>query len=275
MTATFRWDYAGIAGKASVPNERKYTRKGTVTTDMAYTLPDVALVAGVPHKFDPFGPEDLGALCIGADISQDPVNQLIWRVSAEYSTMEAGDPAQNNQENPILRPAIWKYQSVRATRAQATDRDGAVFQNTAGDPFNDPPEVVFSTARYTITKNYATFSGSTADNFANTLNNATWYGKAARTVLCEGITADEMWEGEHHFYTVTTTLHVDRNGWQPVKVQNVGYRVISTGTTFVEMGALVWLRADGGLWVSGVDPVADKIREYNLWEERDFDDLNI
>lgn len=270
MSITVRPTYAGRSGGHSLPNERKYTRLGTVTTTSIETEPAIILALGVPRVGDPFGPSDLGALCTNVAVEMDRDSELVWNVRAEYSTFH-GDEQQQNEE-PLLRPTIWRYTSVRGTRTQAKDAQDQAYENTHGDPLGSPPEMVYSTARYTITRNEPSFDSDDADDYANTVNDTPWYGKAAGKVLCEGIQAEEQWEGNHHFYVVVYTIHVDKKKWQPVEVANQGYKY---GTPEEESTTLVWLNAAGGKWVGGTDPEADKYVEFNPWETKNLNDLSL
>ncbi len=233
MTTTLVTDYAGESSQY-IGNTRNHTRKHTLTSDVVLTRPEIFLVTGVPHRWDPWGPDDLGALCTSVDVDDDSDNELVYRLTANYTSDFGGnnDPTQQD-DNPLLRPTKWRYTSVRNHRTHHKDRRGNAYKNSAGQPFRSPPQVNYSTSRYTVVRAEATFNATLADNYASVVNTVAWYGKAPGTVLMESISAEEMWDGDAsaviNYWLVTYVLHVDRNGWQPVEV-------VSKGTFYYDGG---------------------------------------
>lgn len=250
-------------------NHRDYTRVyvATVpTADQPATEVDVLLATGCPKIFDVYGPQDLGAKCVDVSVEEDEGTNAVWTVTAEYTTDYGKEDQQN--DNPLLRPAIWRYESVRGTRTEDQDKQGNAYETPAGEPYKTPPANIYSTSRYTITRNEATFASDTADYYAATVNDADWYGKAAGTVLLEGISADEQYEGEYHFFQVVYTIHVDRNGWSPVSVGSKGHKYLSGGNTLTS-NTLIWVALDG---TKSSSPVYQSFYPY---DERDFSALQL
>lgn len=282
MSYTVTSSYSGRSGSWGEKNTRRYRRQFHLLSDSLLDETDVLLATGIPKYLDAYGPADLAALCTSIRADQDPENQWVWHVEAEYST-DLGEQQRRDQDNPnpLLRPAVWKYASVRATRTEPKDRRGNAYQNRAGQPFKSPPETPYATARYTITRNESSFSGDLADHYAWTVNSASWYGKPAGTVLCKGIEAEEVYEADYRFFRVSYSLHVDRNKWQPVQVANKGmlYKKQSDGKYYLsadENGIYtpeeIWLNAQGDKWTSA-NPESEKYIEFYPFDERDFSAL--
>ena len=273
MAITITSDYAGRSG-TSTSKTTEYERRLTAVSDTIVAFADIAAAPACPKYMSVYGPEDLGARCVKLQIDEDANNELVYRIKANYST-DYGDPEQEEEENPLLRPAIWRYNTERGTKTLPHDRKGNYYETTAGEPFQSPPPIVYSTARYTITRNQSYFSSADADNWANTVNADTWYGKLPGTVLCEGIDADEKYEGKYHFFVVTFKLHVDRNNWSPVQVANRGSSYFAAdGITRITTQTPVYLTAAGKLWTI-LDPLSDKYRDYYPYDEIPFSQFQL
>lgn len=264
--------------------DRDYTRRlvayvtGSSAAEVsACTAIDICLAQACPRRFDPWGPADLGSLCIKLDVAREPGSGgKLWNITAHYST-QFGDRAAENQaeDNPLLRPAKWRYASQRQQRTLPFDSQGTPWQNAAEDPFQSPPKMSYTTSRYTITRNEATFLSTLADTYANCVNSDTWYGYGAGAVLCESIDAEEVYEGEYHYFAVTYVIHVDAVwGWQPIYVENKGYRY-KDGGEYTNTNNLVWLNDAGGLWESGTDDEAEKYLERYPWFTAALSNLNL
>lgn len=274
MAITVQYDYAGRSGKWTTANDRTYVRKFTATTDTLETEAAVLSATGTPKRFAYYGPDDLGARCTDVQVTHEPTNELLWRGVANYST-HYPDPIQNQNDNPLLRPAIWRYRTTRGTRTEARDRRGNAYETTAGEPMLNPPPFIYATARYTITRNQEFFSSADADQWAATVNSDTWYGKGPGFVLCEGIQGGETYEGEYHFYVVTFILHTNYHGWQPVEVANKGHVYLDSSGEEQKSNTLVWLNADGEKWNADNDDEDDKYLDRYPYDEVSFNQFQL
>ena len=273
MSLTIFNSYAGFDGGFSLKGYawyREYVRKGTAIATQHYTEAQVLMASGVPKLYDPYGPTDLGARCYSTRATRDPASQRVWRLVAKYKTLTANPKEQ--EKNPLARPAIWRYASIRGTRTMDKDRDGKVFRNTAGGEFRDVPEIVYSTSRYTVTRNELSFRANVAENVSNATNDGNWFGRKAGTVLCEGMQAEERYEGDYHYWVVTYVLHYDKYGWRPTEVLNTG-KVVKDAqgkSTAPETddgtihGTYVMLNA------AGRETSTPYYEKFNLYDEADF-----
>jgi hypothetical protein len=238
----------GRDGKADVLGLREYTRLFTAQwtpADNPVTEVDVWAAAGCPRKYDPLGPQDPGARCLDVQVTETSFTNA--RVNCHYST-KYGQEEVENQPNPLLRPAVWKYSSEERTRTDARDRKGNPYSTpVVQEPFASPPQYPYGISRWTVTKNFATFSDTMAEAFTSTVNSAAWKGKAKYAVMCKSITADEQWENNCHFWTHNYVFLVDsRRLWMPVEVASKGYRYLeSTGGVEKTSKTLVWIDAAG------------------------------
>lgn len=248
MTITVK-EVVGREGKAEATGEREYIRTFLAVVpdaDLPVTEVDVTSVAPCPLRYDPIGPQDPGARCTHLDAAEyGSVN--LWKITARYST-RYGNEEVTNEPNPLLRPVVWDYATQRMMRTDAQDRKGNPYCTPVVlEPFASPPESPYAVAKWTVQKNYLWWDADLATTYAYTVNNAAWKGQPQYSVLCDGITAKEVWENDYYFHTLTFTFLVDRRYlWQPVEIASKGYRYLDApGGSEVESNTLVWIATDG------------------------------
>jgi hypothetical protein len=78
---------------------------------------------------------------------------------------------QEQDENPLIRPADINWGSVYYERAFEVDANGDAVLNSAGDPFDPPPTQPVVRLQCTIERNVATHNPTTAFAYINTVNN--------------------------------------------------------------------------------------------------------
>jgi hypothetical protein len=278
---SFTTDYAGETSDYSgdlSSNTRTYRLNKTAITTASVAREQILTHIECPKKWDPWGPDDLGALCIRLSVTQDPENELIWRIAAEYTNDFGDEDPTQQHEDPLQRPTRWRYSSIRQTFTFHKDLNDKPFENAAAQPFRSPPAIVYSTSRYTITRPEATFSGTDAEEYSNTVNSAEWRGRAVGTVLLESITAEEKWEGTpgevKRYFLVTYTIHVNKRGWQPIEVANrgtfyyVGGIAAGKSPTPAPDGREVWLDDTGDRVPNGSN--LRFYRNFDVYEEKDL-----
>jgi len=258
-------------GKAQATGEREYTRYFQAVVpdeDLPVTEVDISLATGCPRRYDPVGPQDQGARLTELEVVESGSVNL-WKITARYTT-QYGDEAVNNEPNPLLRPAVWSYQSVKTTRVDGYDCAGNAYQTAAGEPFASPPVTPYAVSRWTVQRNLSWWNDTVTESYLYTVNDDAWKGKDKYAVLCDGVTAQEQWENDFHFWTLTYTFLVDsRRLWQPVYIPNKGYRYLDDYGAEQTSDTLVWLNADGKKWTAG-DPVEEGYLEYYPFNEAGF-----
>lgn len=130
------------------------------------------------------------AACVGVSIERDKDNALIWRGTAEFSSeVEEGSGVTGGSGVPIDPPDAWipvyETKFERYQEDVTKDLAGATIANSAGVPFETGITI---TRHIPVWEFYqfepATVSDETIIARSETVNNATFKGRAAKTLLC-------------------------------------------------------------------------------------------
>ena len=223
----------------------------------AQDIIDAQLAEGIPRLGDPFTTgrhTDLGSRCHSV-VPSSTAEPRFFVVTAQYSSSPgdfgepekevgnaANEPGQNDnaakdpnnpqaQENddPLSRPAeiSWSQGSYSEVVTKATlvggagDTENHPITNSAGEPFDPPLEVEKSFLILTITRNQANFNQSAANSYTNAYNSDTFFGFAAGTVKCKGISAVSVFEKNRHFWKATYVFEI-RDAWD-YEILDAGY----------------------------------------------------
>jgi hypothetical protein len=207
-------------GKASDELEggkRSYTRVFRVITDsgLASALA-VGLAADLPQLGDPHTAQD-GAIdetvkCLKVSPQQDSENPQVWTVDIEYGPPTKTDEQQN--PNPLLRPAVISYSFAKYQRACYNDINGKAIRNAANDWFDPCPEIDDSRPVVSITRNEPIFNASLAIAYQDAVNSDAFLGAQPGQVKVSGISARNQTENNYSFWEVTYELEFRREGWQ-------------------------------------------------------------
>src|SRR5262249_46326548 len=135
---------------------------------------------------------DLGALCNSVTCEQNDDAPRRWVVTCEYGppTVEQGQ----QQENPLLRPAVLTWGFTQNSRAVWKDVNGTPIQNSAGDAFDPPPEIDDSRPVLTVTRNEAGFNPAIAIQYQDAVNSDQFLGFNAGVVKINGISSTSQSE---------------------------------------------------------------------------------
>lgn len=219
-TPTLRYQPQGL--QIDEKGFRRYTREWFVQVDSENDdEPIVIAASGIPRLYDTWAgasSSDGLAFCRGLTARREDGTRLLWIVTAEYSSEV--DPAQGQnptlQENPLNRPPVIRWGSVRRTEVAERDKDGNPIQNSAKDRFVDPPVERERTNRVvTITKNLATFDDDYFAQFIGAVNSSAFLGKPERCWQCQDITSELAFEDDKDgnrtfFYPTTLVLEYQR-----------------------------------------------------------------
>lgn len=164
---------------------------------------------------------DAGALCKKVEASQNAEDPLQWTVTATYDT-DVPDP-EEQEENPLNRPAQWKFSFSKYTKAVEKDLDDKAIVNSAGMPFLPPVEIDQSRPVINVTINKATFSYIYVLNLQDAVNMDAWNGFAPNTLKIAGIEVSSQYENNIAFWQLTYNIEVNWEGWNPMKVLDQGY----------------------------------------------------
>lgn len=206
-----------VEGRATIDDgfHRTYTRVFLVKTTSTQDGPlTVTLATGVPRVWDPYTTNtdtDLGALC--KSVSAQPTDSpFLWEVTVEYDSVvrEEGQQA----ENPLARPADIDWSFVPYVKAAQRDVFGLPILNSAGQPFDPPPEMDDRRIQLTIQRNEETFDPLQAFEFQDATNSDVFFGGGIAAWKVMSIKAN----GPHSengvsFWRVTYEFEFRREGW--------------------------------------------------------------
>lgn len=205
---------------------RTSKRRFLVKTDaLTHTDEDILASSSVP-QLTSLHPGTIFLSVRGVNVSRTEDNPQNWFVDVDYSS-ELPDPEKRDEESPVGK--VWRrWRTVRSTRLLVRDLDGDLVVNSAADPFDPPIEVPRSMLQLVYVRNESTFDGATLLNFVNRVNDGTWNGGAAGTVMLADVSSDERFDDNQHYWQVTYTFDYDPDGHQP-KILDAGYYQLSGG----------------------------------------------
>jgi hypothetical protein len=220
-------------------------------------------VDGVDAWFE----EDTGAYCVNIDAQCTSGDGLTWQIVVEYG------PWEEVPENPLDADEEIEWGFAQFERVVDFDRDGDAIVNSAGDPFD--PSVTADDSRpvLSITRNEATFSAGLADDYRDTVNDATFFGAAAGTVKCTAITGKRLFDASIGYYwQIHYEFHFNRDGWSKTLLDR-GYIQIVGGVRqqILVSGAQppepMLLNGAGGLMAVGGTPTG---LTFDIYPEADY-----
>jgi hypothetical protein len=237
--------------------------------------------ADVPDMFDSYVTDtsiDTQALVISKSARETPDNPFRWEVEVNYSSA-AEDPEQA-AENPLDRPAIYKWTSEASKDPLQEDTEGNAVTNSADMPFDPLPEVDVANRILTIVRNEETFDPDDKDQYTYTLNQNEIFNQPAGQGRLEPIEGEEQFENGIKFWRVTYTIKFRKQPktWQiwlldqgPCElIDDEWVKVIDKNGT--EVG-VVNLDGEG----RKIDPAEDDPTYFGFYgyEEADWDPLDL
>lgn len=200
-------------------------RKYLVRTDAEYRVSelDVALAVGI-KRGSPL-PEYQQAICLKASVGPGPVMTRppyqAFYATYHYSTNAPLPPEVN--DDPTSMRTRWSIAPQIQSRYVIRDRSGDLIVNGAGTPFDGGIPVDVRLGSVTAKKNRSAVGYNKDLVLANSgkLNKETYLGGDPGTVQVD-ISAEEVYEGNYHYWAETYTFSYDPLGWQPKPV-NAGF----------------------------------------------------
>lgn len=135
-----------------------------------------------------------------------------WLVTLEYDST-----AEQQQDNPLLRPTQISGSFQEYMKTLEKDRDGNPVVNAAKEKFDPPIELPDGRPHLTMVRNEATYDMAYfANNFYNFINSTPWYSGSAGRWRCVNVggTGPHI-ENDVVFYTITYEFQYRKEGWQP------------------------------------------------------------
>lgn len=283
------WEIPGDEDSQDEQTARQSSRKFRVICDVTGHSPlEIRLAAGIPRVFD-ICPWDIGQFCVNSVARRDTENPFVWTVDIRYRTVSLnGTQPDQREEDPTERPAEIRVSSESYQKALIYDRDGYAIVNSAGDPFDPPPEIDERRAVITITKNRPSYSLTTQEEYDGSVNSDTYLGFDPGTLRID-LSADTGYENGVYFWKVTANVKINRKvprppppfptgddfgGWA-LEVYDAGYRTSDGSHIMDGKGNAVTSPAflDEGLEMSpGDDPT---VLRFEVYREKAFADLEL
>lgn len=192
--------------------------------------------------------------------------------------------------SPFSAPPTLRWASEDEDLAVTHDRAGEPILNKAGDPFDPPLVVPFSTPVATVTRVEKSFDPEWITYFKNSVNSAEWLGWPAESVMVKDITGDRvydpdwgwLWNVSYTFAFRPKLIAADdetviQAGWSP-QVLNAGLRELKDGQKKpiefdgAPSSSPVPLKNDGSRASPTDDPV---FLVFDVFRSSDFDLLNM
>jgi hypothetical protein len=233
----------GRTGAGSKDGKRRYSRIFQVFTDHPQDGPWVASShPDIPRLHFPYitpNEYDLLAICVDVAPKQNEESPEIWEVNCSFETPDAitmGESAPGPSQGtspggqsppPTDDPPKVSYNANRFTEPVDKDKDGDPIVNTAGDRITG---LVKDASRpiLRIVRKLRTFDADQFDTYANTVNDAPWKGREARTYKCEPITADRDQRAGVFFWLATFSFSYNEDTWD-YRYYNAGFNELRGG----------------------------------------------
>lgn len=269
---------------------REYVKSFRVIVDSAEDDPKTILAhSGLPQKYittySTSTDADPGARVVEVECRQEGEGYWQWMVVARYSsnwrTIGSLDP------NPLLRPPVKQWGSVRGEDFFEEDLDEEAVVNSSWEPFDPPVSRRMSNRTLRITMFKEVFDPHFYDEYENTINEGSFFGYDPGHVYCASITGQDHFEGEYAVAQVVFEFEMSKTSWEHISVLDQGYMEVDAFETldtgfYVTRPILVngqpptrpkLLDGDGNLLdLDNNDPVFLPFRAY---AKKDFANLGI
>lgn len=169
-------------------------------------------------------PSDPDAWCRSVRARNEDYSKKVWTIEAEYST------DREINISPTADPAEISWDTENYQRAYFKDRSGYGITNSAGDPYDPPPEGDDSRWTVTVTKNVdvvPTWLLTYRDAVNSAAFNLDGLAIPAGAAKIMSVKIGK-WEKRSIFWyrTVSITMAIDSAGWQ-LSLLDAGFRAIS------------------------------------------------
>ena len=263
-------------------SDGKVTRTHTLTfrveTDtIADDSQSVLLSPSVVHMLDVHA-NDLAARATSVTASQRGENGRLWTVTANYTT---DAPTTQDDEDPLNQPRKVSWSSGSVSVVAERDRDGKVIVNSAGDPFDPPIEIERPHAILVVSRNEASFSGTTIIQYKQKVNSAPFSIGGVGEIICSDINATTDEQNGIEFWNVTYKFEYAPEGWQPEILEQGLRQITATGsyeTCKDDEGNDVTtpvLLNSAGKQILARDGTSSTFTKWNVYEEIDFNQLGL
>ena len=254
---------------------RRQTEQYTVETDGVDDAETVLNSPSVKQIYN-LHASDSSSRVIRTRASQREEKPELFTVDVEYSTAAAGSE-EEEEPDPLNEDAEVSWNTAAVNVVAEKDRNDNAILNKAGDAFDPPIEVERPHAVLTVTRNQASFNGSTALAYVQKVNSAVFAGGAVGTVMCRSISATDEIKNNIQYWRVTYEFEYAPEGWQP-EILEQGLRDANgdplKGDDGDDVTTPVPIDSSGDRITTGL-PSAAIFTTFNVYEETNFNSLGL
>jgi hypothetical protein len=279
------WVRTMLGAEATVgPNgERSYRRSFLAKSNLTRELRTAILASPMLPRYGAPHPEDFNATCSKVTPKQHKKNPYLWDVDCEWTTLHGQGNEADKQKPPDQRRPHWSYHFSPAHRYFPRDLDGKLFADSAGTPFDPPPDMPIWIDEVTIQRYEPVVADIRSQDrgYMNGTNTDDWQGAQPNEALIADIARDEVFEQNAWWFNTTYKVLVSPRvqvqggyvgGWDPFQQLDAGARILNDDnppvpTPIVESGYVDGrphtLDGKGKLLAAGADPVYLQFRLVN------------
>jgi len=213
----------------------------------------------------------------GAKLVKADGSRKLWDVTTVFSTRPLRRCSTGSFENPLLEPHKVRGGSVKIPTELIKDKDGDPILNSAEERFRGPTcQDVIVRPTIELEMNVSWVSLSFLYQYVEAVNDATWWGCAARVIKCTDFTWEQMlWGVCSEYFHVAFSFELKEDTWD-LYLLDEGTRVKIPDTDPPEYwkykdgreeNAQVLLDGSGNALDPGDDPV---YRHFRAKQELDF-----
>lgn len=163
------------------------------------------------------------------DVTADPIDgnrRQAWMVVCVYQSRRGGvassvtknEPGQL-YDNPLERKPRVRFgtslYSMPISQAYGNNNRLEVdIKNSAGDPFDPPPQADRHHGTFVYMRNEAMYDPTLAERYVNTCNSVDWLYWSKGKVRCDGIEAEFLFESGVQYYAVTYQFAIHPETWR-------------------------------------------------------------
>lgn len=288
MTLT-AWNYDPVRTFEIGAADRRYERKIRVYADNLHSEEEVvAYLASQGIRLGAALPENSSAFIQSIRGETIAEQDKAWLVSLNYATSQA------ENDNPLLAPAEIEFGVVSYTARVERTVDNEPIVNSAGEPFDEPPEVEFNRPMVRITRNesYQSFlDRGVYLTYQDVVNSDPFMFANPGEAKMASVSGRYFVFNGSKYVAASYEIHFKQGGWK-VRPLDQGYSIKEDGFTRKTNGR--WQRAartiaitngdgtsldkpkllngNGGLLPDDGSPV---FLEFKVYQERPFSALGL
>jgi hypothetical protein len=262
--------------------QREYSVTWQVQTTSADDGPDIALTCpGLPvpgshfavsNSTDPWAFYQRKG---SARLHDRMKSAKLWDVTINYSTRPARRCMDSSVQDPLLEPARVSGGFNKFTRRAVKDTSGNALVTTGNEPILSGVEIDDNRPTVRLEMNVAWVNLTFVSSYVDTVNNATWWSCAARTIKCSEFNWERVLYGTCRFYyRVQFTFELKRDTWDYTLANYGRYAWSNSPTTpkQYDLNRSVATKEIMETWLdsSGLPTITETYLTKKLYTEKNF-----